>query len=465
MQYRLDKDTMGEVEVLADKLWGPQTQRSLLNFPIGSPASMPIEIIRAFGHLKKAAAFTNRDLGLLSQEKCDLIARVCNEIIEGELDDQFPLVIWQTGSGTHTNMNVNEVISNRIHLLQGGQLDHGKRNVHPNDDANRSQSSNDTFPTAMHIAACTVLLHKTIPALQVLRQSFFKKSEQFKAVVKIGRTHWMDATPLTLGQEFSGYVSLLDNGIEAVNYSLFGLQELALGGTAVGTGLNCPEGYDGKVAEYITTFTGIQFRTASNKFAVLSAHHAIVAAHAALKQLAVSLNKIGNDIRQLASGPRCGLGEISLPANEPGSSIMPGKVNPSQIEALTMVCGQIMGNDVAIGFGAANGHFELNVYKPLIIANFLQSANLLGDVCQTFHDNCVIGIRPNPAHIKKHLDNSLMLVTALTPHIGYEKAAQIAKKAHESGATLKEEALKILDISPEQLEEWLDPEKMIKTAR
>lgn len=461
MQYRLERDTMGEVEVIADKLWGAQTQRSLMNFPIGLPASMPIEVIRAFGYLKKAAAFTNRDLGLLSQKKCDYIDRVCNEIIEGELDDQFPLVIWQTGSGTHTNMNVNEVISNRIHILQGYQLDRGKREVHANDDVNRSQSSNDTFPTAIHIAASSVLLEKTLPALQRLRQTLLKKSQQFDKIVKIGRTHWMDATPLTLGQEFSGYVCLLDHGIEALKNSLTHLQELALGGTAVGTGLNSPVGYAEKVAEFISTFTKIKFKTAPNKFAALSGHDGIVAAHGALKQLAVSLNKIGNDIRQLASGPRCGLGEIILPANEPGSSIMPGKVNPSQIEALTMVCGQIMGNDVAIGFGAANGHFELNVYKPLIIANFLQSANLMADVCYTFNDNCVVGISPNRKQIKNHLDSSLMLVTALTPRIGYEKAAQIAKAANENGTTLKEEALQVLDVTEEQLDQWLDPVLMI----
>jgi fumarate hydratase class II len=461
MRYRIEKDTMGEVKVMSDRLWGAQTQRSLLNFPIGPQASMPIEIIRAFGYLKKAAAATNKDLGILSDEKKEYISRVCNEIIAGELDEHFPLVIWQTGSGTHTNMNVNEVIANRIHLLQGKQLGSGDRLVHPNDDVNKSQSSNDTFPTAMHIAACMVLQNKALPALEILRQALANKVKQFKDIAKIGRTHWMDATPLTLGQEFSGYHSLVEKGIAAVVASMNELQELALGGTAVGTGLNCPSGYDVKVAEYISKFTNISFRTAANKFEALSAHDAIVASHGALKQLAVSLNKIACDIRSLASGPRCGLGELNIPANEPGSSIMPGKVNPSQIEALTMVCGQVLGNDVAIGFGAANGHFELNVYKPLIISNFLESANLLSDAVQAFHDNCVIGIHPHERQIKKNLQNSLMLVTALTPHIGYEKAAHIAKAAHKNGTTLYEESIKVLDVSEEQLSEWLDPLKML----
>ena len=461
MRYRIEKDTMGEVEVMSEKLWGAQTQRSLMNFPIGPQASMPIEIIRAFGYLKKAAAATNKDLGILSDEKKEYISQVCNEIIAGELDEHFPLVIWQTGSGTHTNMNVNEVIANRIHLLQGKQLGYGDRLVHPNDDVNKSQSSNDTFPTAMHIAACLVLKTKTLPSLEVLRQALANKVRQFKGIAKIGRTHWMDATPLTLGQEFSGYHSLVENGITALSASMNRLQELALGGTAVGTGLNCPPGYDEKVAEYISKYTSIAFRTAANKFEALSAHDAIVASHGALKQLAISLNKIACDIRQLASGPRCGLAELNIPANEPGSSIMPGKVNPSQVEALTMVCGQILGNDVAIGFGAANGHFELNVYKPLIISNFLESANLLSDAVQAFHDNCVVGIHPHEQQIQKNLQNSLMLVTALTPHIGYEKAAQIAKAAHQNGTTLYEESIKALDVSEAQLSEWLNPLKML----
>jgi fumarate hydratase class II len=452
---------MGEVEVAVDKLWGAQTQRSLDNFTIGPQSSMPREIVRAFGVIKKAAAFVNNDLGILSTDKKEYIARVCNEILAGELDEHFPLVIWQTGSGTHTNMNVNEVIANRIHVLQGKRPGQGECYVHPNDDVNRSQSSNDTFPTAMHIAACTVLHETTLPALQVLRQALKHRVKQFGEIAKIGRTHWMDATPLTLGQEFSGYLHLLDAGIEALTHSMTALSQIALGGTAVGTGLNCPPGYAEKAAEYISKFTGLTFTTAPNKFAALSGHDALVASHGALKQLAVSLHKIGSDLRQLASGPRCGLGEIRLPANEPGSSIMPGKVNPSQVEALTMVCGQILGNDVAIGFGAANGHFELNVYKPLIIANYLQSANLLGDAVQSFHDNCVIGIEPDTRKIGENLQNSLMLVTALTPQIGYEQAARIAKAAHERGTTLKEEALKVLNVSEEQLDNWLDPERML----
>ncbi len=461
MNYRIEKDTMGEVEVPDSCLWGAQTQRSLLNFPIGPKGSMPIEIIRAFAYLKKAAALTNRDLGVLSKEKTEYIVRVCNEIQAGELDEHFPLVIWQTGSGTHTNMNINEVISNRIHILQGKQLGYGQRSVHPNDDVNRSQSSNDTFPTAMHIAAVMVLQDKTLPALEVLRQALANKVKQFQGIVKIGRTHLMDATPLTLGQEFSGYHALLDQGIAALTHSMDRLRELALGGTAVGTGLNCPAEYPEKVADYISRFTGTVFRTAPNKFEALSAHDALLGAHGALKQIAVSLHKIAHDIRQLASGPRCGLQEIRIPANEPGSSIMPGKVNPSQIEALTMVCGQVLGNDVALGFGAINGHFELNVYKPLIIANFLQSANLLGDAVQSFHDNCVVGIEPDRETLENNLTRSLMLVTALTPHIGYDKAAEIAKAAHRNRTTLQEEALKILDISEDTLSSWLNVENMI----
>lgn len=461
MAYRIEKDTMGEVEVAEDKLWGAQTQRSLTNFAIGPLGSMPIEIIRAFGHLKKAAAFANRDLGLIAKDKADLIARVCNEIVAGELDEHFPLVIWQTGSGTHTNMNVNEVIANRIHILQGKQLGSGKREVHPNDDVNKSQSSNDTFPTAMHIAACTVLQDKTIPALVLLQQALSNKVEQFRDVVKTGRTHLMDATPLTLGQEFSGYHCLVEEGLRAVQENMTSLRELALGGTAVGTGLNCPLGYEEKVVGYISRFTGINFIGAPNKFEALSAHNGLVGAHGALKQMAVSLHKIAHDIRLLASGPRCGLGELTLPANEPGSSIMPGKVNPSQIEALTMVCGQVLGNDVALGFGAVNGHFELNVYKPLIISNFLQSANLLGDAVASFTDNCLDGVYCNQDIIEDYLRKSLMLVTALTPHIGYDIAAEIAKSAHRNGTSLKEEVLKSLDVSERQVEEWLDPQAML----
>lgn len=460
MKTRIERDTMGEVQVEEGKLWGAQTQRSLQNFPIGPPASMPREIILAFGYLKKAAALTNHDLGVLSKGKADGIVRVCNEIIAGELDEHFPLVIWQTGSGTHTNMNVNEVIANRIHILDGKRLGQGKKSVHPNDDVNRSQSSNDTFPTAMNIAAYMVLEEKTLPALEVMRKALEIKVRQFSDIIKIGRTHWMDATPLTLGQEFSGYLALLDEGIGSLRTTMVRLQELALGGTAVGTGINCPEGYAGKVAEYIAKLTSKPFRTAQNKFEALSCHDALVASHGSLKQVAISLNKIASDIRQLASGPRCGLGELTLPANEPGSSIMPGKVNPSQIEALTMVCGQIIGNDVAIGFGAANGHFELNVYKPLIISNYLQSADLLADAVQSFHDNCVVGISPDRRQIEKHLHTSLMLVTALTPHIGYEKAAEIAKSAHLNGTTLREEVEKALDIPSEQIDKWLDPHKM-----
>ncbi len=461
MKYRIEKDTMGEVEVANDKLWGAQTQRSLMNFGIGPPASMPIEIIRAFGYLKKAAALTNRDLGKLSPEKTDYIVRVCHEIIAGELDEHFPLVIWQTGSGTHTNMNINEVISNRIHILQGKQLGYGTRFAHPNDDVNMSQSSNDTFPSAMHIAAAMVLENKTLPSLDVLHQALKNKVEQYKDITKIGRTHLMDATPITVGQEFSGYVHLLDQGRKSLSHSMVRLQELALGGTAVGTGLNCPSGYAEKAAEYIAKFTGLPFCTAPNKFEALSAHDGLVAAHGALKQLALSLHKIAQDIRLLASGPRCGLGEISLPANEPGSSIMPGKVNPSQIEALTMVCGQVIGNDVALGFGAVNGHFELNVYRPLIISNFLQSANLLADAVQSFHDNCAVGIQVNREKIQEHLENSLMLVTSLTPHIGYDKAADIAKAAFHNNTTLKAEALKLLDVEEKEIDQWLNPQAML----
>ncbi len=461
MNFRIEKDSMGEVEVPVNKLWGAQTQRSIHNFAIGRQGSMPVEVIHAYGYLKKAAAFANNDLGQLSKEKADMIARVCNEIIAGDHDEHFPLVVWQTGSGTHTNMNVNEVIVNRIHVLQGNPLGKGKRMVHPNDDVNRSQSSNDTFPTAMHIAATLVLKNKTLPALHVLERALFNKEKQYNDIVKIGRTHLMDATPLSVGQEFSGFRTLVKKAIEAIERSLEDLQELALGGTAVGTGLNSPKGYEEKAVKYISRFTAIPFKSAENKFEALSGHNAIVSAHGALRQAAVNLHKIANDIRMLASGPRCGIGELCLPANEPGSSIMPGKVNPSQAEALTMVCGQVLGNDVAIGFGAANGHFQLNVYKPLIIANFIESATLLGDAVQSFHDNCVVGIGVNKQEIEKFLNNSLMLVTALTPHIGYEKAAEIAKAAYVNNTSILEEALQLTKIDEQKLKQWLTPAAML----
>ncbi len=463
MKYRIEKDTMGEVNVPEKMYWGAQTQRSINNFPIGPPSSMPLEVIKGFGYLKKAAAYANCDLGMLSEVKRDQIATVCEEIIAGDLDAHFPLVVWQTGSGTHSNMNVNEVIANRSHILQGFQLGRSQRSLHPNDDVNKSQSSNDTFPTAMHIAALTALVTNTIPSIEKLKDTLAKKSKEFETVVKIGRTHWMDATPLTLGQEFSGYVAMLENGLQAITNSFARLQELALGGTAVGTGLNCPKGFDTKATNYIVQFTELPFQSAKNKFEALACHDAIVEAHGTLKLLAVSLHKIANDLRQMASGPRSGIGEIILPANEPGSSIMPGKVNPSQVEALTMVCAQIIGNDAAITFGGANGHFQLNVYKPLIIYNFLQSATLLGDACRAFNNNCADGIEPNLKRIKEHLDNSLMLVTALTPHIGYDKAAAIAKAAHNNGTTLKEEALKESIVSEEQFNEWVRPEKMTRS--
>ena len=451
---------MGEVQVPADKYWGAQTQRSLQNFKIGD-GRMPLEIIKAFGYLKKAAAATNLDLGVLSQEKARLIMQACDEIIEGQLDDQFPLVVWQTGSGTQSNMNVNEVVANRVHVILGNALGAGKRLIHPNDDVNKSQSSNDTFPTAMHIAAYKVLMEVTIPGVKELRDTLKEKSDAFMDVVKIGRTHWMDATPLTLGQEFSGYVSQLDHGLRALMNTLNHLSELALGGTAVGTGINTPVGYSELVAKYIAEFTELPFVTGSNKFEGLAAHDAIVEAHGALKTLAVSLMKIGNDIRMLASGPRCGIGEIIIPANEPGSSIMPGKVNPTQAEALTMVCGQVMGNDVAINIGGSNGHFELNVFKPMMISNFLESARLIGDACASFNDHCAVGIEPNQDRIRQNLNNSLMLVTALNTHIGYEKAAEIAKKAHKEGSTLKEAALSLGYLTGEEFDQWVDPSKMI----
>jgi fumarate hydratase, class II len=461
MDYRIEKDTMGEVKVPADKYWGAQTQRSVMNFPIGPSGSMPLEIIQAFGYLKKAAAITNHKLGVLPEEKKDLIARVCDEIIEGKLNDQFPLVIWQTGSGTQSNMNSNEVVANRSHVLQGNKLGEGQRLIHPNDDVNKSQSSNDTFPTAMHIAAYKKLVEQTIPKIEILRDTLSDKSKQIMEVVKIGRTHWMDATPLTLGQEFSGYVAQINHGLKALKNTLSHLSELALGGTAVGTGLNTPKGYAVEVAKQIAELTGLPFITAENKFESLAAHDAIVESHGALKQLAVSLMKIANDIRMLASGPRSGIGEILIPENEPGSSIMPGKVNPTQVEALTMVCAQVMGNDVAVSVGGMNGHFELNVFKPVIIANFLQSATLLGDACKAFNDNCAAGIEPNHPRIQEHLNNSLMLVTALNTHIGYDNAAKIAKKAHKEGTTLKQAALDLQLLTSEQFDEWVVPSKMI----
>lgn len=460
MKTRTEHDTMGNVEVPADKYWGAQTQRSLQNFKIGD-GTMPVEIIRAFAILKKAAAFTNRDLGVLSNEKADLIGKVCDEILSGKLDDQFPLVVWQTGSGTQSNMNVNEVVSNRAHVLAGGKLGEGKSPVHPNDDVNKSQSSNDTFPTAMSIAAYKMVVEVTIPGIQKLRDTLHTKAETFKNIVKIGRTHLMDATPLTLGQEFSGYVAQLDHGLKALKNTLPHLAELALGGTAVGTGINTPKGYSEKVATKIAELSGFPFVTAPNKFESLAAHDAMVETSGALKTLAVSLMKIGNDTRLLASGPRCGIGEIILPANEPGSSIMPGKVNPTQNEALTMVCAQVIGCDAAITTGAMQGHFQLNVFKPVIIYNLLMAARLLGDACVSFNDNCAIGIEANKPFIKRNLENSLMLVTALNTHIGYENAAKIAKKAHTEGTTLREAAVSLDLLTSEQFDEWVDPSKMI----
>lgn len=461
MEYRIEHDTMGEVKVPADKYWGAQTQRSRENFKIGDPASMPKEIIAAFGYLKKAAAQANNELGVLPKEKLDLIAKVCDEIIEAKLSDQFPLVIWQTGSGTQSNMNVNEVVSNRAHVLNGGKLGEGTSPIHPNDDVNKSQSSNDTFPTAMHIAAYKMLINTTIPGIEKLKDTLEKKSSEFKSVVKIGRTHWMDATPLTLGQEFSGYVSQLNHGIKAIKNSFAHLSELALGGTAVGTGINTPKGYDVLVAQKIANLTNLPFITGENKFEGLAAHDAIVEASGALKTVAISLMKIANDIRVMASGPRSGIGEITIPSNEPGSSIMPGKVNPTQVEALTMVCAQVIGNDAAINVGGMNGHFELNVFKPLMIYNFLQAARLIGEACVSFNDNLAIGIEPNEKVIKTNLENSLMLVTALNTKIGYEKAAKIAKKAHQEHTTLRVAALELGFLTNEQFDEWIVPEKMI----
>lgn len=460
MKTRIEHDTMGNIEVPANKYWGAQTQRSFENFKIGD-GTMPVEIIRAFAILKKAAALTNRDLGVLSIEKTDLISKVCDEILEGKLDDQFPLVVWQTGSGTQSNMNVNEVISNRSHVLNGGVLGEGKSPVHPNDDVNKSQSSNDTFPTAMSIAAYKMLMEVTLPGVELLRNTLASKSAAFMNIVKIGRTHLMDATPLTLGQEFSGYVSQLDHGIKALKHTLPHLSELALGGTAVGTGINTPKGYSEMVAHKIADLTGYPFVSAGNKFESLAAHDAMVETSGALKTLAVSLMVIANNIRLMASGPRSGIGELSLPANEPGSSIMPGKVNPTQNEAMTMVCAQVIGCDAAITIGATHGHFQLNVFKPVIIYNLLMAARLLGDACASFNYNCAAGIEANLPVIKKNLDNSLMLVTALNTHIGYENAAKIAKKAHAEGTTLRQAALELRLLTDEQFDEWVDPSKMI----
>jgi fumarate hydratase, class II len=460
MNTRTEKDTMGTIEVPAGKYWGAQTQRSIENFKIGD-GQMPIEIIRAFAILKKAAALTNAELGVIAQEKADLIAKVCDEILEGKLDEHFPLVVWQTGSGTQTNMNMNEVIANRAHIINGGVLGEGTRFIHPNDDVNKSQSSNDTFPTAMHIAAFKMLVETTIPGIEMLWKTLVKKSNDFLGVVKIGRTHLMDATPLTLGQEFSGYAAQLEHGLKSLRHTLPHLGELALGGTAVGTGINAPKGYDKLVAGKIAELTGYPFITAINKFESLASHDAIVEAAGALKTLAVSLMKIANDIRLLASGPRCGIGEIILPANEPGSSIMPGKVNPTQSEALTMVCAQVVGCDAAITVGGMSGHFELNVFKPVMIYNFLMAARLLGDACVSFNNNCALGIQPNHQAIKQNLENSLMLVTALNTHIGYDKAAKIAKKAHEEGTTLRQAAISSGLVTNEQFTEWVDPFRMV----
>ena len=460
MKYRIEKDTMGEVKVPSDKYWGAQTERSRNNFKIGAAASMPLEIVYGFAYLKKAAAHTNCELGVLSEDKKDLISIVCDEILDGKHDDQFPLVIWQTGSGTQSNMNSNEVIANRAHVINGGNLEDAEKTIHPNDDVNKSQSSNDTFPTGMHIAAYKVIIENTIPGIEQLRDTLEAKSIAFNKVVKIGRTHLMDATPLTLGQEFSGYVSQLNHGLKALDNTLDHLSEIALGGTAVGTGINTPAGYSDLVAQYIADFTELPFVSAENKFEALAAHDAIVESHGALKQLAVSINKIANDIRMLASGPRSGIGEIIIPSNEPGSSIMPGKVNPTQCEAITMICAQVMGNDVAITIGGMQGHYELNVFKPLMAANFLQSARLIGDACVSFDENCAQGIEPNYENLKKNLNNSLMLVTALNTKIGYEKSAKIAKTAHQNGTTLKEESVNLGYITIEEFDEWVRPGDM-----
>jgi len=461
MKVRLEKDTMGPVEVPADKYWGAQTERSRNNFRIGPEGSMPSEIIMAFAYLKKAAAITNMELGVLPKEKCDLIAAAADEILAGKLNDNFPLVIWQTGSGTQSNMNVNEVIANRAHVLGGGSLDDAKKTIHPNDDVNKSQSSNDTYPTAMHIAAYKMVVETTLPGVEMLRNALHEKALAFKDIVKIGRTHLMDATPLTLGQEFSGYVAQLDYGIKALRNTLAHLSELALGGTAVGTGINTPKGYSEKVAANIAKLTGLPFVTAPNKFEALSAHDAMVETSGALKQLAVSLMHIANNIRLLASGPRCGIGEVILPANEPGSSIMPGKVNPTQNESLSMVCAQVIGNDAAITAGGMHGHFQLNVFKPVMIYNLLQAARLLGDACVSFTEHAIDGIEANEERIRQNLENSLMLVTALNTHIGYDNAAKIAKKAHTEHSTLRQAAMELGLLTDEQFTEWVDPKKMI----
>jgi fumarate hydratase, class II len=463
MNYRIEKDTMGEVQVPSDKYWGAQTERSRNNFKIGPEASMPKEIIYAFAYLKKAAAMANHELGVLSADKKDLIAKACEEILTGKLDGEFPLVIWQTGSGTQSNMNVNEVVAYRAHVLSGGKLTDEKKVLHPNDDVNKSQSSNDTFPTAMHIAAYKQVAEITLPGMKKLRDILASKSSEYKNITKTGRTHFMDATPLTLGQEFSGYVQQIDNSMRAINNALEVVRELALGGTAVGTGLNAPNGYDVLVAKRIAELTGYPFITAPNKFEALAAHDAMVELSGALKRSAVSLMKIANDIRMLSSGPRCGIGEIIIPDNEPGSSIMPGKVNPTQPEALTMVCAQVIGNDVAVSIGGSTGHFELNVFKPVIAANVLQSARLIGDACVSFSDKCAAGIEPNHAIIKQHLENSLMLVTALNTHIGYENAAKIAKTAHKENKTLREAAVELGLVTSAQFDEWVRPEKMVGT--
>ena len=461
MSYRIEKDTIGEIKVASDKYWGAQTERSRNNFKIGPAGSMPIEIIHAFAVLKKAAAITNSKLGVLEENKMKLISEVCNEILEGKLDDQFPLVVWQTGSGTQSNMNVNEVIANRAHVISGGKLDSGSKVLQANDDVNKSQSSNDTFPTAMHIASYKVITENTIPGIEKLRDTLFEKSKKFMDVVKIGRTHLMDATPLTIGQEFSGYISQLNHGLKALKNTLEHLSELALGGTAVGTGLNTPKGYSEEVASQIASISGLPFISAENKFEALAAHDAMVETHGALKQIAVSLNKIANDIRLLASGPRSGIGELIIPANEPGSSIMPGKVNPTQCEALTMVCAQVMGNDVALSVGGTQGHYELNVFKPMIARNLIESAQLIGDACVSFNNHCATGIEPNYKNIDKLLNNSLMLVTALNTKIGYYKAAEIANTAHKNGTTLKEEAINLGYVTAEEYDSWVDPKKMI----
>jgi fumarate hydratase, class II len=465
MEFRIEKDTMGEVQVPADKYWGAQTERSRNNFKIGPSASMPVEVIEGFAYLKKAAAFANCDLGVLPLDKRDAIAAVCDEILAGKLAAEFPLVIWQTGSGTQSNMNVNEVIANRAQVLKGFKIGEGEQFIKANDDVNKSQSSNDTYPTGMHIAAYKAVVEVTIPGIEKLRDTLQEKAIAFNNVVKIGRTHLMDATPLTLGQEISGYVAQLNFGIKAIKNTLSHLSEVALGGTAVGTGLNTPEGYDVKVAQYITQFTGHPFVTAENKFEALAAHDAIVETHGALKQVAVSLNKIANDIRMLASGPRSGIGEILIPENEPGSSIMPGKVNPTQCEALTMVCAQVMGNDVAISVGGMQGHYELNVFKPLMAANFLQSARLLGDACISFDEHCAQGIEPNYVRIEELVNNSLMLVTALNTKIGYYKAAEIAQTAHKNGTTLKEESVRLGYVTAEDFDAWVKPEEMVGSLK